>query len=90
MLVHTGVKDHTPRPGSSPAASYQVIMDESAAVNNSMDKLRMPRGSDYGVKTGSPHDTRTNQTSGVLAEGQRILDEVSQGALTIWNSCSSQ
>lgn len=87
MLLHTGVKDHTPRPGSSPAASCQVITVESA-VNNYMDKFRVPGGSDYGVKTRSPHDTRTNQTNGVPAEGQRILDEVSQGTATIWNSNS--
>jgi hypothetical protein len=61
-----------------------------SAVNNNIDKFRIPRGSDYGAKTRSPHDTRTNQTNGVLAEGQRILDEVSQGAVITWNSCSGQ
>lgn len=90
MLLYTGVKDHTPSPRSSSAASRQVIMAESA-VNDDIDKFRVTRGgSDYGVKTRSPHSTRTNQTNGVLAEGQRILDEVSQGAVTVWNSSSSQ
>lgn len=87
MLLHSGVKD--PRPGSSPAASRQVITAESA-VNNYIDKFRVLGGSDYGVKTRSPHGTRTNQTNGVLAEGQRILDEASQGTVTIWNSSNSK
>lgn len=43
MLLHTGVKDHTPSPRSSSAASRQVIMAESA-VNDDIDKFRVTRG----------------------------------------------
>lgn len=80
MLLPTGVKGHTPRPGSSPAASWQVIMVESP-VNDHTDEFRVPKGLDYGANTRSPHHTRTNHTNGVLAEGQLVLDEVSQGAV---------